>query len=184
MRGDDMSNETHTKGLILVFTGDGKGKTTAALGMALRAAGQRLRVLILQFMKGRGKTGEIKALAETHLPITIMQYGRGVFFKTKTCEPVDISMAHEGLDAFRQAMESRDYDLIVLDEINVAVHFGLLRIDEVIQAIREKPPELHLVLTGRNAHDALLDVADLVTEMREVKHPYRQGVEARKGIEY
>ncbi|MBN1106337.1 MAG: cob(I)yrinic acid a,c-diamide adenosyltransferase [Deltaproteobacteria bacterium] len=179
-----MSKESHTKGLILVFTGDGKGKTTAALGMALRAAGQQLRVLILQFMKGKGKTGEIQALAGNHLSITIRQCGRGVFFKTSPCDAADISMAQEGLETFRRAMESKDYDLIVLDEINVAVHFGLLSIDEVIRAIREKPPELHLVLTGRNAHDAVLDIADLVTEMREVKHPYRQGVEAQKGIEY
>lgn len=152
--------------------------------MALRAAGHRLRVLILQFMKRTGNVGEIKALSMTNLPITIRQYGRRVFFKSRTCEPMDIHRAHQGLEAFREAMASRDYDLIVLDEINVAVHFGLLKIEEVMEAIGQKPPELHLVLTGRKAHDALLEVADLVTEMREVKHHYGLGIGSQKGIEY
>lgn len=182
--GAKMNTQTPARGLILVFTGDGKGKTTAALGMALRAAGHRLRVLILQFMKRTGNVGEIKALSMTNLPITIRQYGRRVFFKSRTCEPMDIHRAHQGLEAFREAMASRDYDLIVLDEINVAVHFGLLKIEEVMEAIGQKPPELHLVLTGRKAHDALLEVADLVTEMREVKHHYGLGIGSQKGIEY
>lgn len=179
-----MGTNAHANGLILVFTGDGKGKTTAAMGLALRAGGHRLRVLILQFMKKTGRIGEIEALASTSLPITVRQYGRRVFFRSRTCEAMDIHMAHEGLAAFREAMASGEYDLIVLDEINMAVYFGLLQIDAVIQAIHEKPPGLHLVLTGRKAHDALLAVADLVTEMRDVKHPYRRGVPAQKGIEF
>ena len=172
------------KGLLLVYTGNGKGKTTAALGMALRAAGQGLNVLILQFMKCQKMIGEYKALAKTNLPITLEQYGRRVFFRTRTCEPMDIHRAHQGLEAFKRAMKGNEYDLIILDEINMAMYYGLLRVEEVIDAIQQKPPSLFLVLTGRNANQKLIDMADLVTEMREIKHHYHQGVHAQKGIEF
>ncbi len=172
------------KGLLLIYTGEGKGKTTAALGLALRAAGQGLNVLILQFMKRNKKIGEFKALVKAGLPITMRQYGRRVFFRTRTCEPMDIYRAHQGLEAFKIAMKDNAYDLIVLDEINMAVHYGLLSIAEVVAAIEQKPPELHLVLTGRNANQKLIDMANLVTEMREIKHPYHQGVYAQRGIEF
>jgi cob(I)alamin adenosyltransferase len=171
------------KGLILVYTGDGKGKTTAALGLALRAAGQGMKVFILQFMKRNKKIGEFKALVRAGLPITLKQYGRRVFFRTRTCEPMDIYRAYQGLQAFKRAMGRNAYDLIVLDEINMAIHYGLLSVEEVIEAIEQKPPELHLVLTGRNANQQLIEMADLVTEMREIKHHYHQGVHAQKGIE-
>jgi len=173
-----------TKGLMLVFTGDGKGKTTAALGLALRAAGQGMNVLILQFMKRNKKIGEMKALLRAELPITLRQYGRRVFFRTRTCEPMDIHRAHQGLEAFKKAMQSHAYDLIILDEINMAVYFGLLSTEAVLEAIEQRPPELHLVLTGRNADPKLIEMADLVTEMREVKHHYYQGVNAQRGIEF
>lgn len=172
------------KGLLVVYTGDGKGKTTAALGMALRAAGQGLNVLILQFMKCQQAVGEFKALTRTNLPITLKQYGRRVFFRTRTCEVMDIHKAHQGLRAFQRAMKGNAYDLIILDEINMAIHFGLLSIEEVIEAIEQRPPELYLVLTGRKADQKLIDMADLVTEMREIKHHYHQGVHAQKGIEF
>ncbi len=171
------------KGLILVYTGNGKGKTTAALGLALRAAGRGMSVFILQFMKRNKKIGEFKALARAGLPITLKQYGRRVFFRTRTCEPMDIHRAYQGLQAFKSAMESNAYDLIVLDEINMAIHYGLLNLEEVIEAIERKPPTLHLVLTGRYANQKLIERADLVTEMREIKHHYHQGVHAQKGIE-
>jgi len=171
------------KGLILVYTGDGKGKTTAALGLALRAAGQGMKVFILQFMKRNKKIGEFKALVRAGLPITLKQYGRRVFFRTRTCEPMDIYRAYQGLQAFKRAMGRNAYDLIVLDEINMAIHYGLLSVEEVIETIEQKPPELHLVLTGRNANQQLIEMADLVTEMREIKHHYHQGVHAQKGIE-
>jgi cob(I)alamin adenosyltransferase len=171
------------KGLILVYTGDGKGKTTAALGLALRAAGQGMKVFILQFMKRNKKIGEFKALARAGLPITLKQYGRRVFFRTRTCEPMDIYRAYQGLQAFKRAMGRNAYDLIVLDEINMAIYYGLLSVEQVIEAIEQKPPELHLVLTGRNANQQLIEMADLVTEMREIKHHYHQGVHAQKGIE-
>ena len=172
------------KGLILIYTGDGKGKTTAAIGLALRAAGHGLRVLILQFMKDNKEIGELKGLANSGLPITLQQYGRRVFFKTRTCEPMDIYRAHQGLEAFKTAVDDKAYDLIVLDEINMAIHFGLLGLGQVVEALKQKPPELHLVLTGRKANQMLIDMADLVTEMREIKHHYRQGVIAQRGIEF
>jgi cob(I)alamin adenosyltransferase len=172
------------KGLIQIYTGDGKGKTTAALGLALRAAGQGFNVLILQFMKRQKNIGEIKILESTNLPVKIEQYGRRVFFKTRTCEPMDIHMAHRGLRAFENAMENGQYDMIILDEINTAIHFGLLNLEEVIRVVEKKPPNLHLILTGRKAAKELIERADLVTEMRDVKHHYNKGVIAQKGIEY
>ena len=172
------------KGLICIYTGDGKGKTTAALGAAFRAAGQGLKVLILQFMKRQRNIGEIKALECTELPIELKQYGYRLFFKSRACEPIDILRAAQGLAAFQQAMESLTYDLIILDEINIAIDFGLIAFEEVLRLIAHKPNELHLILTGRNAPQELIEMADLVTEMREVKHHYNQGVQAQKGIEY
>ena len=173
-----------TQGLISVLTGNGKGKTTAALGIALRAAGHGMRVLILQFMKKRTDIGEIKGLERTDLPIAVKQFGRRVFFKTRTCEAMDIHMAQQGLEAFRKAMMSGVYELIILDEINMALDFQLLEIEEVMEAIEEKPVELHLVLTGRNAKKEILDIADCVTEMKEINHHYNKGIQAQKGMEY
>ena len=141
-------------------------------------------MLILQFMKKRTDIGEIKGLERTDLPITVKQFGRRVFFKTRTCEAMDIHMAHQGLDAFRKAMTSGFYELIILDEINMALDFKLLEIEEVMEAIEEKPVELHLVLTGRNAKKEILDIADCVTEMKEIKHHYNKGIRAQKGMEY
>ncbi|MGD8227879.1 MAG: cob(I)yrinic acid a,c-diamide adenosyltransferase [Desulfobacteraceae bacterium] len=172
------------KGLISVLTGNGKGKTSAAFGMALRAAGQGMRVLILQFMKKREDTGEIKAMDQLGLPITIKQFGRRVFFKTRTCEPMDIHMAHIGLEAFLEAMESGAYDLIILDEINIAVDFHLLKLEEVMEAIAKKPDQLHLILTGRKAKKEILEIADCVTEMKEIKHHYNKGIKAQRGVEF
>ena len=172
------------KGLVLIHTGSGKGKTTAAFGLALRALGQGLKVLILQFMKGRANIGEIKVLTDNDLPLEIKQFGRAVFFKSRACEPIDIYLATKGLAAFSEAMAAGRYDLIVLDEIIMAIDFGLLPLAEVKEAVLQKPPELHLILTGRNAPTDLIEIADLVTEMREIKHHFNQGVAAQKGIEY
>ena len=172
------------KGMICVYCGRGKGKTTAALGTALRAAGQGFRVLILQFMKKKKNIGEVNALASAGLPIELKQYGSRLFFKSRTCEFIDILKARKGLEAFKEAMESCVYDMIILDEINIAIDFGLLDCEEVCRLIASKPPELHLILTGRNAPIELIELADLVTEMREVKHPYNHGIPAQKGIEY
>jgi cob(I)alamin adenosyltransferase len=172
------------KGLILIYTGAGKGKTTAALGSALRAAGRGLKVLILQFMKGQKDIGEIMALARADLPIEIVQFGRRVFFRSRACEPMDIHRAAQGLHAFEEAMQGGEYDMIILDEINMAIHFGLLKFEDVKRAIAKKPSDLHLVLTGRNAPAELIEIADMVTELREIKHHYNRGITAQKGIEY
>ena len=172
------------KGLVIIHTGAGKGKTTAAFGLALRALGQGFRVLVLQFMKGRANIGEIKALSHIDLPLEIRQYGRAVFFKSRACEPIDIYLTAKGLAEFCEAMANGRYDLIILDEIIVAVDFGLLDLEDVKKAIAQKPSELHLILTGRNAPTDLIEIADLVTEMQEIKHPYNQGINAQKGIEY
>ena len=170
--------------MVIIHTGDGKGKTTAALGLVLRALGQGFKVLVLQFMKGRANIGEIKVLNDTHLPLDIKQFGRAVFFKSRACEPIDIYLATKGLAALREAMSGGRYDMIVLDEIIMAVDLGLLQLDEVKETIIHKPPELHIILTGRNAPAELVEIADLVTEMREIKHHFNQGVAAQKGIEY
>ncbi len=175
---------TPTKGLIIVNTGNGKGKTTAALGLALRAAGQGLRVLILQFMKGQKNVGEYKALEKIALPITLKQLGRAGFVHSRACETLDIAKAYEGLDRFREALTSGEYEMIILDEINVAVSFGLLEINDVLAALTSKPKNIHVVLTGRDAHEKVVAMADLVTEMREIKHPFQKHIKAQKGIEF
>ena len=172
------------QGLVLINTGAGKGKTTAAFGLALRALGQGFRVLILQFLKGRANIGEINALTQTDLPVEIKQFGRAVFFKSRACEPIDVYLATQGLSTCREAMVSGRYDLIVLDEIIMAIDFGLLSLDAVKKVIVQKPPELHLILTGRNAPEEIVEIADLVTEMKEIKHPFSRGVSAQEGIEY
>ncbi|MGC9334672.1 MAG: cob(I)yrinic acid a,c-diamide adenosyltransferase [Anaerolineae bacterium] len=170
-----------TKGYIQVYTGDGKGKTTAALGLALRASGHGLHTYMGQFMKGQ-RYGELEAL-HGHPFITLEQYGdpRCIYREEVTADHV--TQAHEGLARAREAMLSGDYDLIVLDEVNVSIWFGVLETAEVLALLDEKPEHVEVVLTGRRAPQALIDRADLVTEMVAVKHYYEQGVTARVGIE-
>jgi cob(I)alamin adenosyltransferase len=172
------------RGLIIVYTGHGKGKTTAAFGLALRAAGHGMRVLIVQFMKGQKEIGEMKAVIESNIQIDVIQAGRPGFVQSRTCESLDIYMALEGLRAVERAMESNAYKIIVLDEINVAIDFGLLEVEEVLTVINKKPPGVHLVLTGRNAPEPILEIADIVTEMKNLKHCFTNGVAGQKGIEY
>lgn len=169
------------KGYIQVYTGDGKGKTTAALGLALRAAGHGFHVYIGQFMKGQDY-GELHALAQ--LPtITIEQYGNPKCIRRQEVTPVHIEQAQQGLERARTAMLSGQYQIVIVDEISIALWFGLLDLEQVLALIDEKPKNVELILTGRRAPEALLERADLVTEMREVKHYYVQGVLARRGIE-
>lgn len=172
------------KGLILVYTGNGKGKSTAALGLAFRAAGQQLKVLFLQFMKAWHHTGELKALAHCTLPIEVKQFGRPGFVQSRACEPLDIYLAHTGLKYFERSLIQSAYDLIILDEILVAIDFRLVKASDLAKILAMKPPDTHVVLTGRYAHTDIMNMADLVTEMNEVRHPYRQGVCAQIGIEY
>ena len=171
------------KGLIQLYTGDGKGKTTAALGLALRAVGRGARVAFVQFMKGSPVYGEIVSLAL--LPgVTHVRTGRTkCIFKGDETEE-DFAEARRGLKLAAEFMSSGEYDLVVLDEINGAVDFGLLTAAEVTAALDKKAEETEVVLTGRNAPKEFIDRAALVTEMREVKHPYRNGIQARAGVEY
>ena len=174
-----------TTGLVLVFTGDGKGKTTAALGTALRAFGQGMKVLVLQFIKGGWVTGEQKASIQLGPGFELRQLGSG-FIKFDDAEKLaeQKRIAQQGLAEVRQAVLSGQYDLIVLDEVNYAIGYGLISQDEVLTIIKDKPPALHLILTGRNASDEIIKAADLVTKMEPIKHPYGQGISAQVGIEY
>lgn len=170
-----------SRGYIQVYTGDGKGKTTAALGLALRAAGYELHTYIGQFMKGQDY-GELHSLHGNRY-ITIEQYGQPRCIRREEVDQGHIALARQGLERARQAMLSGQYDIIVLDEVNVAIWFGLLDVEEVLAFLDQKPEQVEVILTGRRAPTELIERADLVTEMREVKHYYHQGVMARKGIE-
>ena len=169
------------KGYVQVYTGDGKGKTTAAFGLALRAAGYDLQVFIAQFIKGR-RYSEIKALEKLKDNITIEQYGRG-FFIRKESSSEDIKVAKNGVAKIKNLLTSGKYDLVILDEINVAVYFKLISLEDILDLIDLKPDDTELVLTGRKVDQRIIEKADLVTEMREIKHYYSKGVIARKGIE-
>lgn len=172
------------RGYVHVYTGDGKGKTTAALGLALRAAGSGLKTYIGQFMKGGGDYGELKAVRALERHIHIEQYGGPSCIHWQEKPPLEeVARAQAGLDRARQAMLSGDYDIVVLDEINVAVHFRLLSIDDLMGLIEIKPSKVELICTGRKAPKELIERADLVSDIREVKHYYRQGIGARTGIE-
>ena len=168
--------------MIQVYTGNGKGKTTAALGLALRAAGREMKTLIIQFMKGQ-KYGEIEAVKKLSPYIVIEQMGRDTFVHVERPNPEDRVMAHKGLERARAAMKNEDWDIIVLDEINVALYFRLLSLEEVMELLDEKPEGVELVLTGRYAPPELVERADLVTRMESVKHYFDDGVQARDGIE-
>jgi len=169
------------KGSVQIYTGNGKGKTTAALGLALRAAGAGLKVYVGQFIKS-GCYSEIKSLKKLKKHIKVEQYGRGCFIKGKP-KAADIKLAEKGLKKAKKAIYSKIYDVVILDEINIAIRLGLLNLKEVCGLIKSKPKNIELVLTGRAAHRHLLKLADLVTEMKEIKHYYNKGVKARKGIE-
>jgi cob(I)alamin adenosyltransferase len=170
------------KGLVQIYTGDGKGKTTAALGLSLRAAGRDLKVFIAQFAKGMFY-GELEALKRFAPQITLHQYGRKCFIRDEPAEE-DIRLAREGWQEIRDVLKRAEYDLVILDEIGIALHYQLISLEEVRELIRLKPDGVELVLTGRKIPEALYEQADLVTEMREIKHYYNAGVQARKGIEF
>jgi len=176
-----MSDQRLSKGYVQVYTGDGKGKTTAALGLALRASGHGMRTYIGQFMKGQ-HYGELNAL-RGHPHITIEQYGDVRCIHREEITSDHVAQAQRGLARARETLLSGEYDIIVLDEVNVTIWFGLLAVEEVLALLDEKPEHVEVILTGRRAPQELIERADLVTEMREVKHYYEQGVLARKGIE-
>ncbi|MFK5926445.1 MAG: cob(I)yrinic acid a,c-diamide adenosyltransferase [Desulfuromusa sp.] len=168
------------KGYVQVYTGDGKGKTTAALGLALRATGAGLKVYIAQFVKGM-KYSELNSISELS-NITLKQYGRDCFIY-KSPEEEDISAAQDGLKEAKEMMLSGEYQVIILDEANIATYYNLFSVDDLLDFIRDKPDGVELIITGRKADPRIIEAADLVTEMKEIKHYYQIGVEAREGIE-
>jgi cob(I)alamin adenosyltransferase len=171
------------KGLIQVYTGNGKGKTTAALGLAFRAAGHGLKTLMIQFMKGNQLYGELKSAKKLFPYLTIKPYGRKVFVSETNPDAIDIQLALEGFFFAKSAIENKEYDIVILDEINLAVDYGLISLPELLGLIDSKPDTIELILTGRNARPEVMEKADLVTEMVERKHYSNKGVAARKGIE-
>ncbi len=177
------ASEPSARGLVIVITGNGKGKTTSAFGQALRAIGQGCKVFILQFMKGRDY-GEFKA-AEKYLPrLTIRRSGLDSFVMRDTPAPVDITLARQGFELAKKAVVSGKYNMIILDEINVAVDFKLIPLQDVLDLISNKPPALDLILTGRYAAKEVIKLADTVSEIKEIKHHYAAGIKDRAGIEY
>ena len=171
------------KGLVQIFTGNGKGKTTAALGTVLRAIGHGLRVFIVFFMKGDYAYGEYNTLAK--LPnVEVSSFGFRKLTDPTNIKPEEREQAKLALAAALDAVLSGDYDLVVVDEINVALSYNLIELDDVIKLIKDKPSNVELILTGRYVDTKLVEMADLVTEMVKVKHPFDRGIKARKGIEY
>jgi cob(I)alamin adenosyltransferase len=173
------------RGLVLINTGPGKGKTTAAMGTALRAVGNGMKVLMLQFLKGSWHYGELEAVKAFGENFVLKQMGRG-FVKIGGAEtdPEDIKMVEAAWDEAREAILSGEWDMVVLDEINYAIGYGMLDPAKVAETLKARPEMVHVILTGRNAHASLVEIADTVTEMRQVKHAYEGGVLAQRGIEY
>ena len=174
---------TQEKGLIIVNTGAGKGKTTAALGLAFRALGQGLKVGIVQFIKGAIPTGEAALVKKLNLPVEMHTMGDGFTWNTQDRDK-DIASARRAWEKAVALLRDESFGLVILDELNIVLKYNYLSLEEVLQELRNKRPMLHVVVTGRNARDELIDLADLVTEMKLVKHPYRQGVKPQAGIEF
>ena len=177
--------DTSRRGLVIINTGPGKGKTTAALGTALRAVGNGMRVLMLQFLKGSWHYGELDAVLPFGENFVLKQMGRG-FVKVGGAETdaEDIRLVQEAWAVARAAIASGEWDLVILDEINYAIGYKMLDPEAVAETLRNRPEMVHVILTGRNAHPLLVELADTVTEMREVKHAYQKGILAQRGIEY
>ena len=173
------------RGLIIVNTGPGKGKTTAAMGTGLRAVGQGMKVLMLQFLKGSWHYGELDAVQAFGDKFVMKQKGRGfVKVGTEKPDPEDVRMVEAAWEEAEQAIQSGQWDLVILDEINYAISYGMLDPAKVVETLGKKPEMVHVILTGRSAHPSIVEIADTVTEMRQVKHAYEKGVLAQKGIEY
>jgi cob(I)alamin adenosyltransferase len=170
-------------GMVQVYTGDGKGKTTAAVGLAMRAIGKGLKVLMIQFLKGR-EYGELVTARRLAGDFEIVQCGLDTFVKRGEPSAEDLRLAQEGLERARRAIMSGEYDIVILDEVNVAVALGVLSVSEVLPLIDDRPPGVELVLTGREAPDEFLERADIITEMKCIKHCYDDGVPLREGIEF
>jgi len=169
--------------MLQVYTGQGKGKTTSSLGLALRAIGSGKKVLLIQFLKD-GQSSEIKAIRKYLPNFKVKSYGRSVFLtKTKLLKK-DYQLADQGINLAKDALKSGEYDLVILDEINIAVDFGLVSKNELLKLLKAVPKKIEIILTGRGAKKEIIEKADLVTEMKEVKHYFKESIKARKGIEY
>ncbi len=180
---DLSSSQPLSRGLVQIFTGEGKGKTSAALGVVLRALGHGLRVYIVYFMKGDYPYGERNILSK--LPnVSMTSFAQKGFIDPANIKPEEIAQAKQALAAAREAMLSGSYDLVVLDEVNLAAAWKMVELGEVVKLIRDKPRNVELILTGRQADTKLIKLADLVTEMLKIKHPYDKGIMARRGIDY
>jgi len=179
-----VANSKQTKkGLIIIYTGNGKGKTTAALGLALRAAGHGLRVCIIQFIKGSWRYGELEALKRFEDLIDFHVMGKGFTWKSENLE-ADKKIARQGWQMAQAAIGSGQYQLVILDELTYLAKYNMIAAQELVKGIAARPESLHVVVTGRSAPQELLDIADLVTEMKAVRHPYESGIKAQRGIEF
>jgi cob(I)alamin adenosyltransferase len=178
-----MATKTIEKGLLIVHTGKGKGKSSAAFGMVMRCIGHGFRVGIVQFVKGRWETGERKVLERFPDQVTIRAMGEGFTWETQD-RARDIRAARAAWDEAKRMIADPAYKMILLDELNIVLRYDYLPLDEVLAVLKAKPKDLHLVVTGRNAKPELIEMADLVTEMTMVKHPFREGVKAQAGIEF
>lgn len=184
MRKMPPSDKTKRKGLIIVHTGDGKGKSTSAFGLAVRAAGNKMKVFIMQFMKGQWKAGERKSFEKLAPEIEVVSMGDGFTWDTQNPEQ-DRATAGKAWAIAKEKLLSGNYQMVILDEINYVLHYKFLPEDDFIDALSKKPEMLHVVCTGRNASERLVAMADLVTEMRCIKHPFNeQGIPAQKGVEF
>ncbi len=174
----------NSNGKVQIFTGEGKGKTTAAVGQAIRAAARGLKILMIQFLKAADTSGEHFSLKTFEPQIVVKPMGRKGFIRRRGCEPLDVLMAEMALDEAKNAMLGEEYDIIILDELNYAVDFGLIEVEKVIDLLESRPENIELILTGRNARPEVISRADVVVEMKKIKHHFDKGVGARKGIEY
>lgn len=177
------ASATREKGLIIVHTGPGKGKTTAALGLAFRALGQGMKVGIVQFIKGAIPTGEAALIKRLDLPIEMYTLGEGFTWNTQD-RAQDMATARKAWEQAVALLHDPSFDMVILDELNIVLRYDYLPLEDVLETFRRKREMLHVVITGRNAKDELLELADLVTEMKIVKHPYKAGIKAQKGVEY
>ena len=178
-----LATKTIEKGLIIVHTGKGKGKTTAAMGLVFRALGHGFRIGVVQFVKGKWETGERDVLQRFPDQVTMKSMGEGFTWETQDRQR-DIAAARAAWDAAKQMIADPEYRMVLLDELNIVLRYGYLSVEEVVEAIRAKPEDTHVIVTGRNAPDELVEAADLVTDMTMVKHPFRSGVKAQTGIEF
>ena len=182
-RNKILATKTEERGLLIVHTGKGKGKSTAAFGLALRALGNGFRVGVVQFVKGAWKTGERDILAQFPDMVTMKAMGEGFTWDTQDRQR-DIAAARAAWEAAKEMIADPSYRMVILDELNIVLRYDYLPLEEILAVLRDKPCDLHVVVTGRNAKPELIELADLVTEMTQIKHPFREGVKAQPGIEF